>query len=84
MVRPRDLRTLVRPLTPSLRVPLAGTKPGAAPAKDPLEAMRWVEQVESRISRDGPGMVGGTVAVKLNVRLLEQAKPAIGGGDARP
>jgi hypothetical protein len=69
VVRPRNLSILVRPLASTV-----ASKPpaGLTGAKDPLDAMRWLDQVESRISREGPGLVEGTVSVRLNFKLLDQ------------
>jgi hypothetical protein len=67
VVRPRELMELMRPPASreSAPVPKARTK-------DPLLAMRWLEQVDSRVSRSAPGMIEGSVSLKFNLRLLQE------------
>jgi hypothetical protein len=39
-----------------------------------LKAMRWLDRVESRISRESKGMVEGTVSLDLNLKMLGDPK----------
>ncbi len=67
VVRPRELMELMRrPASPE-GAPVPKTR-----TKDPLLAMRWLEQVDSRVSRSAPGLIEGSVSLKFNLGLLQE------------
>jgi hypothetical protein len=69
VVRPRELMELMRPPAPPESGPDAKAR-----KKDPLLAMRWLEQVDSRVSRSAPGLIEGSVSLKLKLGLLQEPK----------
>jgi hypothetical protein len=75
VVRPRELAGLIRSPEALNGSALTGMPlPGATRTRDPLAAMRWLEQVDSWVSRGSKGQVEGTVSLRLNLDLLDKAK----------